>query len=83
MEVVGKQDRLERLQEVAELTDIHYAQQRERNGLGDAVQYASNHRCFAIASRWAERRCLLWPLMVIYQYDGEERGAVLEYLLTY
>jgi len=33
----GKTERLERVQDIAELADIHYVRQKERDGLGDAV----------------------------------------------
>lgn len=39
----GKTERFERVQEIADLADIHYVRQKERNGLGDAVQYARKH----------------------------------------
>lgn len=39
----GKLDRLARVQEIADLADIHYVRQKERNGLGDAVLYARKH----------------------------------------
>jgi UTP--glucose-1-phosphate uridylyltransferase len=39
----GKTDRLDRVREIADLTDIHYVRQKERNGLGDAVLYAKKH----------------------------------------
>lgn len=39
----GKTDRLERVREIADLADIHYVRQKERNGLGDAVLYAEKH----------------------------------------
>jgi UTP--glucose-1-phosphate uridylyltransferase len=39
----GKTDRLDRVQEIADLADIHYVRQKERNGLGDAVLYARKH----------------------------------------
>lgn len=39
----GKTDRLERVQSISELADIHYVRQKERNGLGDAVLYARDH----------------------------------------
>lgn len=39
----GKQDRLDRVQEIADLADIHYVRQKERDGLGDAVLYARKH----------------------------------------
>ncbi|WP_248897020.1 UTP--glucose-1-phosphate uridylyltransferase GalU [Haloplanus halobius] len=39
----GKLDRLDRVQEISDLADIHYVRQKERNGLGDAVLYARKH----------------------------------------
>jgi UTP--glucose-1-phosphate uridylyltransferase len=39
----GKTDRLDRVQEIADLADIHYVRQKERDGLGDAVSYARKH----------------------------------------
>ncbi|WP_436911262.1 UTP--glucose-1-phosphate uridylyltransferase GalU [Halosimplex marinum] len=39
----GKDDRLDRVQEIADLCDIHYVRQKERDGLGDAVRYARKH----------------------------------------
>lgn len=39
----GKMDRLNRVQKISDLADIHYVRQKERNGLGDAVQYARKH----------------------------------------
>lgn len=43
LEAAGKSDRLERVRDIAELTDIHYVRQKERAGLGDAVCYARKH----------------------------------------
>lgn len=43
LEAEGKTDRLERVQEISDLADIHYVRQKERNGLGDAVYYARKH----------------------------------------
>lgn len=43
LEAAGKSDRLNRVQEIADLADIHYVRQKERNGLGDAVLYARKH----------------------------------------
>lgn len=43
LEVDGKTDRLDRVQDIADLADIHYVRQKERNGLGDAVCYARKH----------------------------------------
>lgn len=43
LEAAGKQDRLERVREIADLADIHYVRQKERDGLGDAVLYARKH----------------------------------------
>jgi len=39
----GKDDRLDRVREIADLCDIHYVRQKERDGLGDAVLYARKH----------------------------------------
>lgn len=39
----GKTERLDRVQEIADLADIHYVRQKERDGLGDAVCYARKH----------------------------------------
>ena len=39
----GKLDRLDRVQDIANLADIHYVRQKERDGLGDAVKYACKH----------------------------------------
>ncbi len=43
LEADGKLGRLNRVQEIADLVDIHYVRQKERNGLGDAVLYARKH----------------------------------------
>jgi UTP--glucose-1-phosphate uridylyltransferase len=43
LEACGKTDRLDRVRNIADLADIHYVRQRERNGLGDAVLYARDH----------------------------------------
>lgn len=43
LKAAGKEDRLERVQNIADLADIHYVRQQERNGLGDAVYYARKH----------------------------------------
>jgi UTP--glucose-1-phosphate uridylyltransferase len=43
LQVAGKEDRLDRVQDIADLADIHYVRQKERNGLGDAVSYARKH----------------------------------------
>jgi UTP--glucose-1-phosphate uridylyltransferase len=43
LEAAGKSDRLDRVQEIADLADIHYVRQKERDGLGDAVLYAKKH----------------------------------------
>lgn len=43
LEAAGKSDRLNRVQEISALSDIHYVRQKERNGLGDAVLYARKH----------------------------------------
>ncbi|WEL20546.1 UTP-glucose-1-phosphate uridylyltransferase [Halorhabdus sp. BNX81] len=39
----GKDERLDRVQHIADIADIHYIRQKERNGLGDAVLYARKH----------------------------------------
>lgn len=39
----GKYDRLETVRNIADLADIHFIRQKERNGLGDAVSYAEKH----------------------------------------
>lgn len=39
----GKVDRLDRVRKISNLADIHYVRQKERDGLGDAVQYARKH----------------------------------------
>jgi len=43
LEADGKLDRLDRVQEITDLADIHYIRQKEREGLGDAVLYARKH----------------------------------------
>lgn len=43
LETAGKHDRLDRVSDITDLADIHYVRQKERDGLGDAVQYAENH----------------------------------------
>jgi UTP--glucose-1-phosphate uridylyltransferase len=43
LKAAGKHDRLDRVQNIANLADIHYVRQKERNGLGDAVYYARKH----------------------------------------
>lgn len=43
LEAAGKTDRLNRVEEIADLGDIHYVRQKEREGLGDAVRYAEKH----------------------------------------
>jgi UTP--glucose-1-phosphate uridylyltransferase len=43
LEASGKLDRLQRVQQITDLADIHYVRQIERNGLGDAVLYARDH----------------------------------------
>jgi len=43
LRLAGKDDRLDRVQDIASLADIHYVRQKERNGLGDAVLYARKH----------------------------------------
>ena len=43
LEAAGKNDRLDRVREIADLADIHYVRQKERDGLGDAVMYARKH----------------------------------------
>lgn len=39
----GKEERLNRVRDIADLADIHYVRQKNRNGLGDAVKYAQKH----------------------------------------
>jgi UTP--glucose-1-phosphate uridylyltransferase len=43
LKAAGKEDRLDRVREIADLADIHYVRQKERDGLGDAVLYARKH----------------------------------------
>jgi UTP--glucose-1-phosphate uridylyltransferase len=43
LRAAGKEDRLDRVREIADLADIHYVRQKERVGLGDAVLYAKKH----------------------------------------
>ena len=43
LEADKKFDRLSLVRDIADLADIHYVRQKERNGLGDAVQYARKH----------------------------------------
>lgn len=43
LKTAGKTDRLERVQEISDIADIHYVRQQERNGLGDAIMYARDH----------------------------------------
>jgi UTP--glucose-1-phosphate uridylyltransferase len=43
LEANGKMDRLQTVQDIADLADIHYVRQKERDGLGDAVLYARKH----------------------------------------
>ena len=43
LEADGKTDRLERVQDISNLADIHYIRQKNRDGLGDAVLYAQDH----------------------------------------
>lgn len=43
LEAAEKLELLERVREIADLADIHYVRQKERNGLGDAVLYARDH----------------------------------------
>ncbi|WP_121820717.1 UTP--glucose-1-phosphate uridylyltransferase GalU [Halostella salina] len=43
LEAAGKTDRLDRVQRISDLADIHFVRQKERNGLGDAVRYAQKH----------------------------------------
>lgn len=43
MKDAGKTDRLDRVQRIADLNDIYYIRQKERNGLDDAITYAKNH----------------------------------------
>ena len=43
LQAAGKLEYLERIQAIADLADIHYVRQKERNGLGDAVLCAQKH----------------------------------------
>jgi UTP--glucose-1-phosphate uridylyltransferase len=43
LKAANKEEELDRVQEIADLADIHYIRQQERNGLGDAVLYARKH----------------------------------------
>lgn len=43
LRATGKDERLNRVQDIADLADIHYVRQKEREGLGDAVLYARKH----------------------------------------
>jgi len=43
LDATGKVDRLDRVRSIADLADIHYVRQKERKGLGDAIQYAHKH----------------------------------------
>ncbi|MXR50434.1 UTP--glucose-1-phosphate uridylyltransferase GalU [Halovenus sp. WSH3] len=43
LEADNKLDRLGRVRDIADLADIHYVRQKERDGLGDAVRYARKH----------------------------------------
>jgi len=43
LKAAGKEDRLDRVRDIADLADIHYVRQKERDGLGDAVLYARKH----------------------------------------
>lgn len=43
LEADKKLERLNRVQDIADLADIHYVRQKEREGLGDAVLYARKH----------------------------------------
>lgn len=43
LKAANKGEELDRVQEIADLADIHYIRQQERNGLGDAVLYARKH----------------------------------------
>jgi UTP--glucose-1-phosphate uridylyltransferase len=43
LKTAGKEARLDRVREISDLADIHYVRQKERDGLGDAVCYASKH----------------------------------------
>jgi UTP--glucose-1-phosphate uridylyltransferase len=43
LKAAGKETRLDRVQDIADLADIHYIRQQERKGLGDAVLYARKH----------------------------------------
>lgn len=43
LKAAGKEDRLDRVKDISDLADIHYIRQKDRSGLGDAVQYARKH----------------------------------------
>lgn len=43
LKAAGKGDRLDRVKDISDLADIHYVRQKDRAGLGDAVQYARKH----------------------------------------
>jgi UTP--glucose-1-phosphate uridylyltransferase len=43
LHAAGKEERLKRVRDIADLADIHYVRQKERDGLGDAVLYARKH----------------------------------------
>lgn len=43
LQAAGKTERLQEVRDIADLADIHYVRQQERNGLGDAVLYAQDH----------------------------------------
>lgn len=43
LEASGKDESLAHVREIADLADIHYVRQKNRNGLGDAVLYARKH----------------------------------------
>jgi UTP--glucose-1-phosphate uridylyltransferase len=43
LKAAGKEARLDRVKDISDLVDIHYIRQKNRSGLGDAVQYAQKH----------------------------------------
>jgi UTP--glucose-1-phosphate uridylyltransferase len=43
LKAAGKDDSLARVRTIADMADVHYVRQTERNGLGDAVRYARKH----------------------------------------
>lgn len=43
LKAAGKEESFDQVSDIADLADIHYVRQKERNGLGDAVCYARKH----------------------------------------